>query len=99
MLGMSRTVAGEKTLFFEYLRLELRPDGIFYVAHPKARPGVDFKLVKLEGQSAVFENLEHDFPKRILYRRNPDGSLTARVEGDNHSKEPAEEYPYRPMSR
>jgi len=99
MLGMGRTVAGDKTLFFEYLRLESRPEGIFYVAHPKARPGVDFKLVKVEGQSAVFENLQHDFPKRISYRKNPDGSLTARVEGDKASREPVENYHYKPMAR
>ena len=37
MMGVSRTVAGEKTVEFEYLRIEQRADGIFYVAHPKAR--------------------------------------------------------------
>src|SRR6185503_2767987 len=37
MLGMSRTVAGEKTVEFEYLRIEQRDDGIYYVAHPQAR--------------------------------------------------------------
>jgi Domain of unknown function (DUF6265) len=47
MLGMSRTIAGEKTVEFEYLRIEQRADGIYYVAHPKARcPGTDFKLTR-----------------------------------------------------
>src|SRR5215471_17517347 len=42
MLGMSRTVVGDKTAEFEYLRIEQRADGIYYVAHPKARcPGTD----------------------------------------------------------
>lgn len=35
MLGMSRTVAGDKTVEFEYIRLEQRSDGIYYVAIPK----------------------------------------------------------------
>ena len=37
MMGMSRTLAGDKTVEFEYLRIEQRTDGIYYVAHPKAR--------------------------------------------------------------
>jgi len=97
MIGMGRTVAKGKTVFFEYLRIEARPDGIYYVAHPKARPGTDFKLVRVEGQSAVFENLAHDFPKRLIYRRNADGSLTTRVEGDGTEKEKPEEFRWRSM--
>src|SRR5687768_10237437 len=68
MLGMSRTVAGDKTVEFEYLRIEQRADGIYYVAHPKARcPGTDFKLTRASATEAVFENPQHDFPKRIIY--------------------------------
>ena len=48
----------------------------------RAEPGTDFKLVRTRGQEAVFENSEHAFPQRIIYRRNQDGSLTARIEGD-----------------
>lgn len=99
LFGVSRTVAGDRTVFFEYLRIETRPDGIYYIAHPKARtPGTDFKLVKLAGQQATFENLAHDFPKRILYRKNADGSLTARVEGDGSEKEKPQEFQYRPIA-
>ena len=97
MIGMGRTIAKGKTVFFEYLRIESRTDGIYYVAHPKARPGTDFKLVRVEGQSAVFENLAHDFPKRLIYRKNADGSLTTRVEGDGTEKEKPEEFRLRPM--
>ena len=98
LMGLSRTVNAGRTLGFEYLRIETRPDGIFYVAHPRAKsPGTDFKLVRLQDREAVFENLAHDFPKRIIYRRNPDGSLTARVEGDGTEKEKAQEFQYKAM--
>ncbi|PYS74825.1 MAG: hypothetical protein DMF69_00545, partial [Acidobacteria bacterium] len=61
MMGMSRTVAGEKTVEFDYFRIEQRPDGIYYLAHPKARcPGTDFKLTKASATEAVFENPAHD---------------------------------------
>src|SRR6185295_6898107 len=67
MMGMSRTVVGEKTAEFEYLRIEQRGESIYYVAHPKARcPGTDFKLTQVTATEAVFENPEHDFPKRII---------------------------------
>jgi hypothetical protein len=100
MIGMSRTVAGGKTVFFEYLRIEARGDGVYYVAHPKARtPGTDFKLTRLTGQEAVFENPAHDFPKRIIYRKTADGALTARVEGDGTEKEKPQDFHYRPVPR
>lgn len=86
MMGMSRTVAGEKTVEFEYLRIEQRADGIYYVAHPKARcPGTDFKLTRASATEAVFENPQHDFPKRIIYRKGED-SLTASIDGGEGTK-------------
>src|SRR5436189_3987842 len=82
MMGMSRTVAGEKTVEFDYFRIEQRPDGIYYVAHPKARcPGTDFKLTKASATEAVFENPAHDFPKRIVYRKTADDAITASIDG------------------
>lgn len=96
MMGMSRTVAGDKTVEFEYLRIEQRADGIYYVAHPKARcPGTDFKLTRVSANEAVFENPQHDFPKRIIYRKGADDSLTASVDGGDGSK--AVTFAYRRM--
>ena len=87
MMGMSRTVAGDKTVEFEYLRIEQRADGIYYVAHPKARcPGTDFKLTRVSATEAVFENPQHDFPKRVIYRKGADDSLTATIDGGEGSK-------------
>jgi Domain of unknown function (DUF6265) len=86
MMGMSRTVAGDKTAEFEYLRIEQRADGIYYVAHPKGRcPGTDFKLTRASATEAVFENPQHDFPKRIIYRKGQD-SLTASIDAGEGSK-------------
>ena len=87
MIGMSRTIAGNKTAEFEYLRIEQRADGIYYVAHPKARcPGTDFKLTRLTAQEAVFENPQHDFPKRIIYRKTAADALTASIDGGEGTK-------------
>ena len=98
MIGMGRTVAGGRTVEFEYLRIEERDSQIYYVASPKGRcPGTDFKLTRLAGQEAVFENPEHDFPKRITYRKNSDGSLTASIDGGAGTKPMS--FAYRPIAK
>jgi Domain of unknown function (DUF6265) len=87
IMGMSRTVAGDKTVEFEYLRIEQRADGVYYVAHPKGRcPGTDFKLTKASATEAVFENPQHDFPKRITYRKSGHDLLTATIDGGDGTK-------------
>src|SRR5262245_915562 len=87
MIGMSRSVSGDRTVEFEYLRIEQRADGIFYVAHPEARcPGTDFKLTRASSNEVVFENAEHDFPKRIMYRKTSDDAITASIDAGEGTK-------------
>lgn len=43
-------------------------------------PNVVFTLASLEGQRAVFENPDNDFPQRVIYSRDGD-ALTGRIEG------------------
>jgi hypothetical protein len=98
MIGMGRTVSGGRTVEFEYLRIEERAGEIYYVASPKGRcPATDFKLTKLSSQEATFENPEHDFPKRIIYRKNSDGSLTASIDGGPGTKSVI--FTYQPMPK
>ena len=96
MIGMSRTVAGEKLISFESLRVEQRGDAIFYVASVNGRcPATDFKLTHLKGQEVIFENPAHDFPKRIIYRRTSANEMTATVDAGEGTKSP--EFIYRLM--
>ena len=98
MIGMSRTRVGDRTVSFEFLRLEERGDAIYYVASPKGRcPATDFKLTRLSAQEAVFENPQHDFPKRIIYRKNSDGGLTAIVDGGEGTK--AETFEFKAIAK
>jgi len=43
MLGMSQTVLQGKTQDYEYLRIESRPEGIYYVALPSGQNATSFK--------------------------------------------------------
>jgi hypothetical protein len=100
MLGMSRTVRGDKTVAFEFIRLESRSDGIFYVAQPQGRPPVDFKLASLHDQEATFVNPGHaDHLKKIVYRKNADGSLTARIEGQDGGQSFSQEWQLQPQGK
>lgn len=81
MLGLARQIEGlptaadgpsptPRTVFFEFLRIELTPEGeIIYLASPKGRsPPTPFKLLPGTPQGVmVFRNPDHDFPQRIRY--------------------------------
>ncbi|MFO0982545.1 MAG: DUF6265 family protein [Planctomycetota bacterium] len=99
MMGVSRTIQGDRTTFFEFLRLEERSDGIYYIAHPKAAAGTEFKLTQGTMSSAVFENPKHDHPKIIRYMRASDSSLVAEIEGDEGGKRVVERFDYRPIEK
>jgi len=97
IMGVHRDISGGKTVFYEFLRIEKRPDGIFYLASPKGRnPPTEFKLVQTESRRATFENPKHDFPQRIIYWRADDGSLRARIEGKEGDKQKASEWSWQP---
>jgi hypothetical protein len=98
MIGMGRAVAGEKTVEFEFLRIEQRGNDLYYVANPNANcPQTDFKLTRLTGQEVIFENPAHDYPKRVMYRKNSDGSLVASIDAGEGTK--SQSFSYLPMRR
>lgn len=99
LLGVGRTVNKGKTVFFEYLRIEARPDGVFFIAHPKGGRGTEFRLTVCTADHVAFENKQHDFPQLIRYRRNQDGSMTATVEGEDGGKTEKESFEYKRVSQ
>lgn len=96
MLGMARTVAQGKAAEFEFTQIREDKDGsIYYVAKPSGQAEASFKLVKLQNKEAVFENPQHDFPQRIIYRLEAGGSLFARVEATAKGQTRGIDYPYK----
>lgn len=81
MLGASRTVVGGVTREFEHLRL--RPEGatLAYVALPSGQKETTFPAKHVSDSLLVFENLQHDFPQRVMYRKRGADSVVARIEG------------------
>jgi hypothetical protein len=86
MMGVGQTVNGTTTTEFEFTRIVQDGPNVFYIAKPSQNPGeTSFKLIKLVGQEATFENPQHDFPQRVIYRRTGD-NLTGRIEGNNNGR-------------
>ncbi len=97
-LGVSRNVRDGKTIDFEFIRLVEEEGSVYYIVKPANQTEVRFKLVSLEGNQAIFENPEHDFPQRIIYGRKEDGSLHARIEGLRNGQERAFDFPMKRVS-
>lgn len=84
LIGMGRTVAGDHAVEHEFLQIRWEDAGVFYVARPSGQAETSFRLTSdaaALAREAIFENPQHDFPQRIIYRLQADGSLVARVEG------------------
>jgi hypothetical protein len=86
MLGMGRTVESGKAVDFEVMRIEQNGDEVIFYARPRAnKEETAFKMIKGGDGEAIFENKGHDFPQRVIYRRNGD-KLLASIEGDQKGK-------------
>jgi hypothetical protein len=80
-MGASRTVAGGKVVEWERLQLTEREGNLVYVSLPSGQTEASFTSTVLTDSSFTVENLQHDFPQRIIYRRRGTDSLVARIEG------------------
>lgn len=93
ILGMGRTVKNGKTSSFEYMRIEKRDDGIYFVSRPKENTeDTAFKLISSTGNEVVFENKEHDFPQRVIYELHGT-KMTGRIEGTIGGRSRSADFP------
>jgi hypothetical protein len=82
MLGFGVTI-GPQAFSWEQMRIETAvpdPAETSFIAQPRSaeRPTA-FRLIRAGPGEAVFENPDHDFPRRVIYRREGD-SLHGRIE-------------------
>jgi hypothetical protein len=93
MMGLSRTVMDGRTTEWEFLIIRAGAGGLDYVAHPSGQPAATFTAARASASEVVFENASHDFPQRVIYRRDGDRLLAA-VEGAMNGQARRIEYPY-----
>lgn len=86
LIGVGSSYRDGVLRFCEQLRIVAEGADVFYVADVPGNPApVKFRLVARDGESVVFENLQHDYPQRIAYRR--DGSrLMATTSGNGREE-------------
>jgi hypothetical protein len=80
MLGVSRFLRDGVTVSYEFSRIEAGDEGVVLTAMPSGQTPTLFPLRDASPDRVVFENLDHDFPVRVIYRRSDTG-LVARIEG------------------
>lgn len=82
MLGMSRTLLKGRETEHEFVQIREGPGGdLFFVAQATGRKEAAFQLTLLTANTVVFENQLQDFPQKVSYILQPDGSLLAVMEG------------------
>jgi hypothetical protein len=70
MLGAGSSGRGGVVRDWEHMRIAPDDAGVLsFWGSPKGAPAVAFRLVSAGESNAVFENPRHDFPQRIVYRR------------------------------
>jgi len=96
MLGLSRTVRSGRTVAWEFLEIrESGESGLILVAHPSGQERTVFELLRVGDEEIVFENPEHDFPQRVLYRKLDPDRLLGRAEAERDGETVAADFPMR----
>ena len=85
------------TSLLETIRVERTGDAVFYrstVAGQNGGQAVSFKMVENGPDFWIFENPAHDFPQRIIYRKEGAYKLNARIEGPMNGELKRIDFPY-----
>lgn len=94
MLGINRTVSDGKTVAFEFMRIvETDDGGLVFIASPSGQSTTGFALISLDDHEVIFENPNHNYPQRIIYRLVSDEELLGRIEGTINEAERAIDFP------
>jgi len=96
--GFSYSIShsGDSTLLETMKLYELNGDILFMPAGfgEWNNSKVAFKLISADNNAFVFENREHDFPSRIVYKSLSNHKILAWIEGSVYGQFKKIEYPY-----
>ena len=83
--GLGVNMKGDDTTFIEKLKLVIKAYNIYYVADiVENKEPVYFKLTSITDDGFVCENAQHDFPKKISYKKDGE-KVRATISGDGKS--------------
>jgi hypothetical protein len=95
--GENYTIEKGKKQLFESVQLKYVKGVLCYAPTVKDQnegKEIVFPLKEIsdDGKKFIFENLEHDFPQRIIYHFKNKSTLDARVEGNVEGKERSSDF-------
>jgi hypothetical protein len=93
--GHGFMIVNNDTVFSERISLQQQGSHLYYIPTVKNQnegKAVSFKLISDVRGEFIFENKEHDFPQRIIYKFLSPDSLYARVEGTDKGTFRKEEF-------
>jgi hypothetical protein len=91
ILGMHRDTKDGKLSGFEFFRIVEDGAELVYWTQPSGRPAIAFRGIVIDKNAIDFTNPNHDFPKRIRYRRIDTSTLLARID-DGTDRGPSMEW-------
>lgn len=94
MLGMSRTSVSGELKEYEFVMLKVAGSTLEYRVQAGLQPEVVFRATSASAKEVVFENPQHDFPKRVGYRLASRDSMEAWIDGGAGGKGERVVYPY-----
>lgn len=94
MAAVGQTRKPGQPIAYEFMTITTQPAGATFTAYVAGQPPTPFVLQPGKPGEAVFENPEHDFPQRVIYRRC-DADLCARIEGTVGGQVQAMDWRYR----
>ena len=97
MLGTSLTFRAPDDAGWEQMRIAPSTigglDSLSFYAQPGGQSAAEFPMARAGASEIVFENPAHDFPQRVIYRR--DGArLVGRIEGVANGRAQSAEWSY-----
>ncbi|MBU1378952.1 MAG: hypothetical protein KKE02_07710 [Alphaproteobacteria bacterium] len=94
MAGAGQTNAPGRKPRIEHMKITVEPAGVTYTAIVPGQPPTPFVLLPGPQGQAVFENKDHDYPQRVIYRRCGE-QLCAGIEGVRRGEPASESWIYR----
>ena len=97
-VAKSFVTVNKDTVFSETISIEQRGNALFYIPTVKEQnqgQAVEFVLIDSNKDQLEFENLKHDFPQKIIYKKITNDSILATISGIEKGEQKTIQFPFK----
>jgi hypothetical protein len=97
LAGKSFRIRNTDTVLLEQVDLSFKDGNILYIPVVRGQNNeqpVIFRLISNTGDQYIFENKEHDYPQRVIYKIVSKDAVHARIEGTKNGKAMSSDFIY-----